>query len=215
MKFLLTLFIALVLSVELFAPSFVQAQGTLYVSNLGQTPNGSEAIGSDSWLAQVFSTGTNSGGYVLNSVQLLMGAASGSPSGFSVSIYGSLNPTNSLGNLSGPDPSAGGIFTYAASGLDLSPSTTYFVVVTAATPVAQGAYNWSAGTQYTFGGNQWEIAATYFSSSDGLTWTGHGRSDAFQMAIYATAVPEPSVAGLLGLGGLGFLWHRRKAKAAL
>lgn len=200
-----TIFTAIVMLTEFFAPSLVQAQGTLYVSNLGQTPTGSVAIGSNFWIAQVFVTGTNSGGYMLNSVQLLIDAASGNPSGFSASVYNfsGTGPGSNLGSLSGSDPSAGGVFSYTASGLTLSSSTVYFVVLTAATSVAQGAYNWSAGIQYTFGSNQWEIAPGYSSSSDGLTWTNYGRSDAFQLALYATPIPapEPSAEMLLGLGG--------------
>ena len=121
--------IVIVLTAGLFTSQTMQAQGTLYVSNLGQTSTGSESIGNDSWLAQIFRTGTKSGGYVLNSVQLLMDATSGSPGGFSVSIYSSLNPANKLGNLSGSDPSTGGVFTYTASDLILSPSTYYFTSI--------------------------------------------------------------------------------------
>ena len=80
-----------------------QAQGTLYFSSLGQTPTGSAAIGSDSWIAQGFGTGTNTGGYILNSVQLLMDGASGGPNGFAISIYtkSGNSPQNNLGNLVG------------------------------------------------------------------------------------------------------------------
>ena len=72
-----------------------------------------------------------------------MNTASGNPSGFNVSLYSSLSgePYNNLGNLVGSDPSVGGIFTYTANGLTLSPSTDYFIVLTAATPVAEGAYD--------------------------------------------------------------------------
>ncbi len=98
-----------------------QAQGTLYVSNLSQTPTGSASIGNDARIAQSIVTGTNPGGYSLNSIQLLMDTASGSPNGFTVSIYSSLNglPYQNLGNLVGSIPSSGGVFAYTASGLEL------------------------------------------------------------------------------------------------
>lgn len=214
MKFVSPVFIVIVLAAELFASSFVQAQGTLYVSNLGQTSTSSASIGSDSWIGQQIYTGTNTDGYDLNSVQLLMDAASGSPSGFTVSIYSdsSDEPGSSLGSLSGSDPSAGGIFTYTASGITLSPATDYFIVLTAATPVAQGAYVWSAANS-SQGSDLWAIDNAYYSSSDGSSWMAYaprGGGDAPQMAIYATAVPEPSTLALAGLGlaCLSF-WLRR------
>jgi hypothetical protein len=204
-----TMFITLVLTAELFAPSFVQAQGTLYVSNLGQTPAGSASIGSDSWIAQSFGIlATDPNTYILNSIQLLMNPASGNPNGFSVSIYSSLNPINNLGNLSGPDPSAGGVFTYTASGITLS-SGNYAVVVTAATPVAQGAYGWSAANGVTQDGT-WYINDGYSTSADGLSWTGHVRQNVFQLAIYATEVPEPATYALTGVGLAALSFWRRK-----
>ena len=209
-----TIFITMVLAAELFAPSFSQAQGTLYVSNLGQTPTGSAAIGSDAWIAQAFITGTNASGYLLDSIQLLMDAASGSPSGFNVSIYSSLSgqPQNNLGNLVGSDPLSGGIFNYTTSGLDLSSSTRFFVVVTAATPVAQGAYVWSGANGITyFGDQQWAFPDTYYSSPDGSSWTRYVRRNVFQMAIYATEVPEPATYVLAGLG-LACLRFRRRGR---
>ena len=208
-----TMFIAIVLAAELFAPPFIQAQGTLEVSNLGQTPTGSAFIGSDAWIAQEIVTGNDFGGYTLNSIQLLMNPASGSPGGFDVSIYSSIGykPYYNLGNLVGSDPSAGGIFTYTTSGITLSPLTDYFIVLTAATLVAQGTYDWSAANSSTLGINRWNINDVYFSSPDGSSWTGHARGDVFQMAIYATEAPEPATLALAGLGlaCLNF-WRRGK-----
>jgi hypothetical protein len=108
-----------------------------------------------------------------------MDAASGSPSGFNVSLYSYNNsnygPGSSLGSLSGSDPSAGGVFSYVASGLTLSPATDYFIVLTAATPVAQGAYVWSAANGFTQGSDQWAINDAYSSSPDGSSWTVNSR----------------------------------------
>ena len=208
--------------IGLFAPRLTAAQGALYVSNLGQTPTGSAAIGSDSWVAQTFITGGSLDGYFLNSVQLLMNGASGIPSGFAVSLYSKTgdphsattgdSPQGSLGSLSGLDPATGGVFTYATSGIMLSPSTFYFVVVTAATPVAEGSYNWSAATALTRG-NGFTIDNGYYSSANGSTWTGIDRQDVFQLGIYATAVPEPATLALAGLGlACLSVWKHRHGK---
>jgi hypothetical protein len=195
------------------------AQGTTYISNLGQTTIGSGHVASDSWLAQQFITGTNSTGYVLDSVQLLMGAGSGSPSGFTASIYSSPGngaPGSSLGSLSGSDPAAGGLLSYTASGLILSGSTYYFIVLTATTPMAQGAYEWSAADSFgriiTAPGDPWTIPDNYFSSANGSSWTFNPRQNIFQFAINGTSVPEPGVSALLAFGGFCFLCVLRKAK---
>lgn len=84
----------------------IEAQGTVYVSNIDETPTGTESISSDSWFAHVFSTGANPDGYALNAVQVRMDSSSGSPSGFEAFLYSSSarRPTESLGALTGPDP---------------------------------------------------------------------------------------------------------------
>ena len=210
-----TIIIAIVLTVEVFVAQLAPAQGTLYLSNLGQTPTGSLSIGSDSWIASSFFTGTNAGGYALNSVQLLMKAASGSPSGFDVSIYNLSSsspyvPQNSLGSLSGSsNPSAGGLFTYTASDITLLPSTSYFVLVTSSTPIAQGAYVLSAVFGNSNRGSDGGIIdGDYYSSPDGLNWQ-FSRSYTGQFAIYVTDVPEPSIISLFMLGSGVLIYVRR------
>ena len=189
------------------------AQGTISVSNLGQTPTGNAVVANDSWIAQAFVTGTNASGYILNSVQLLMDTASGNPNGFAVSIYSSqpaVAPGNNLVNLSGSDPSAGGVFTYTTSGFTLLPYTAYFVVVNAATSVAQGSYDWSAANGVTHGSDgRWIIEDFYYSSPNGSSWTETSGQDVFQLGIYVTPTPEPSSSLLLFLGGGVFIYVRR------
>ena len=216
------IFFIVVLASQALVAHVAPAQGTIYLSNLGETPVGSGAVGSDSWLAQPFVTGTNSTGYVLNSVQLLMNAATGSPSGFTASIYSfsGNGPGINLGSLSGSNPSAGGLFSFISSGVTLSRSTYYFVVVTATSPVAQGAYQWSAadsfGRFFVAPGDPWMIPDSFLTSADGSNWTAIPRMDIFQFAIdaNANAVPEPGVSGFLLAGSLCFLWFRRKGKSA-
>ena len=207
-------------------PQITPAQGTIYLSDLGQPSTGSHAVGSDSWLAAGIHTGTNSGGYVLNAIQLGMTGASGTPSGFTVMFYeavryasGALYPGSSLGTLAGStDPVTGGVFTYTASDLTLSPGTYYFVVLTAGTAVTDGAYEWNESAYPPSSSGGWDAYQAVFYSLDGvpLSWqpipSTVSRSIA-QFAIDATPVPEPGVLGLFGFGGLLLAWHRRKARA--
>jgi hypothetical protein len=117
-------------------------------------------------------------------------------------------PGSSLGSLSGLDPVAGGVFTYASSsGIMLLPSSSYFVVATAATPVSQGVYEWSGAGSYTSSAG-WAIDEDYARSTDGSSWTTAEGKIAFQMGISATAVPEPTILALAGLG-LACMRYRR------
>jgi len=218
-------------TVALLVPQFVQAQGTMtYLSNLDQASAGSVAVGSNSWVAVPFTAGTNPGGYVLDSIQLAMTDASGNPSGFTVYLYtavnggslGPLYPSFNFATLSGSlSPAIGGIFTYTpASNITLSANMPYFIVLTAGTAVADGAYDLSYTSANTFDSSEgWHIPGLntgVSTASDGTlshpAWNLVS-GDYAQFAIDATPVPEPGVLGLFGLGGLAFLWHRRNSKA--
>ncbi len=125
--------IIIVFAVALLAPQITQAQGTTtFLSNLGQTSAGSNPVSDNTWLAAGFQTGTNAGGYVINSVQLGMADASGSPTGVVVMIYTSVvdpgSIGSSLGTLTGTaNPSTAGTYIYSASSsLALSPQTQYY-----------------------------------------------------------------------------------------
>jgi hypothetical protein len=208
-----------VVAMGLLAPKTVWSQGTLYVSSLDQPSAGSAAVGSDSWLAAWFRTGSNPGGYVLDSVQLDMTPGTGDPSGFTVQLYtgvqinGAVLPGSSLATLTGSsEPVAASLYTYTASDLTLSSYSDYYIVLTAGTPVASGAYVWSFdnSTAVTSGG--WSGSDYLFSSSDGSSWNSHFEDP--QFSLTATAVPEPEPLYLLGLPGLLFFaWRRWRARA--
>jgi hypothetical protein len=209
-----------ILAFALLAPQIAEAQGTItYLSNLGQTASGSSSVGSDSWFAADFITGTNAGGYTLNSVQLAMTDASGNPSGFTVMLFGkgsqlgTVLPGSSLGSMSGSaSPTSAGTYTYTApANLELSPDTHYFVVLTAGTTVANDAFAWSDTSIASPGYNSyhWGGEVSFAQSSDGLNWNFTSGTYG-QFALNATAVPEPSSFFLISLGSGMFLLVRRK-----
>ena len=88
------------------------------------------------------------------------------------------------------------------------PVAYYYVVVTASTPVAQGAYNWSAASNPALGNNGWG-GGIYDYSTDGSTWD-YSRDHFFQFAVNATAVPEPSIVALFSLGSVALVWALRR-----
>ena len=214
--------IAILLIVTL-TPQFAQAQGTTYLSNLGQTSTGSIAVGNDLWRAVLFGTGNNASGYILNSVQLMMADASGNPNDFTVMLYASDsnpaggNPGNKLSTLNGSlNPTTSGIYPYTlVSSIPLLPLTEYYLVLTAGTPVANGAFDWSLAGTFSYNSNDgWGVGnyegsvGAVFSSSDGLSW--HPNQGNLQFAITATPVPEPSTwsFGFLGCGVLIYVCTR-------
>lgn len=209
---------AVVVLVFGLAAQIAQAQGTSYLSNLSQASTGSYAIGSDAWIAIAFTTGNNADGYALNSVQLAMTDASGNPSDFTVMIYTSAGvggplPGSSLGTLDGSlNPVPPGTYTYTDdSNIILSRNTFYFIVLTAGTTVANGAFDWSRASANSYnpsGGWSW---AGYFNSNNGSSWS-YAPSIFPQFAITATPVPEPSASWLLLLG-VGFFLFVRKHKS--
>ena len=192
-----------------------------YLSSLSQTSTGSPSVGNDSWLAATFGTGNNAGGYSLDSIQLGMADASGTPSGFTVMLYSAISggatlPGSCLGTLNGSlDPTTAGIYTFTpAASLTLSPHTGYFIVLTGGTTVVNGAYSWSESTFPPSSSDNWSANNFVLHSSNGTSgWSPTPYLGIAQFAINATPIPEPGVLGLFGFGGLAFLWHRRKAKA--
>ncbi len=197
----------------IWLPQLSPAQGTIYLSNMGQPQTSNGVVASDSWIAQRFQTGPDLNGYTLNSVQLLMAQASGGASGFSATLYTSVNglPGTMLAGFSGLDPSMPGIYTYAASSISLSPSTAYYVVFTAATPMAQGSYHWNRASSASYiASDGWSLAPFSVGSADGSDWLVY-RLSLHQFAVDATAVPEPATTALmsLGLAALSF-WRCRK-----
>jgi hypothetical protein len=204
----------IILAVALLPPQVIQAQGTMvYVSNLAQLQAGSLAAGSDSWVGNEFSIGSNPGGYVLDSVQLAMANASGNPGGFTVLLYGTRAGGEAYYGSGGSDtvtpligsnnPSTAGIYTYAPpASLMLSQNYFYSIVINASTTVATGSYNWieADGPLNLSGG--WSSSHALACSSDGLSWSNSfGSSGVYpEFAVNATAVPEPGVLGLFSVG---------------
>jgi len=185
------------------------AQGSTFLSSIGGSPLGNRSIGIDSWWGQDFKTGTNSLGYNLNSIDLLMSSASGVPNGFRLSLELGFVHTP-LGILTGATPTTAGVYSFSGSGLHLEPATSYFLVATAISSTNEGAFKWSYTTQPART-NDWVMNSRYHSF-DGVNWLIDDRSTSFQFAINATAVPEPTSLALLGIGG-SFLFTRLARKS--
>lgn len=206
----------------LLVPQTARSQGTLYVSSLDLPSAGSVTVASDSWIGEGFNTGNNPSGYILDSIELDMTSATGDPSGFTVQLYtsqsinGGYYPGSSIATLTGSsDPATAGLYTYIDSGLTMSSSTLYFIVLTSETPIASGTYALSYETTSPANSTGGFAEGILCESSAGTSWgsatPGGGIA---QMELTATAVPEPAPLILMGLPGvLFFAWRRWRARA--
>ena len=195
-------------------PSTANAQGITYLSHLGSSADTGIFVQSDQWWAISFETGTAAEGYSLDSMQLRIAGIAGSPSGFQLSVYNNNGgvPGNSLELLSGSDPTGAGVFTFAASDITLSASTVYWAVTKSSDSSLSGnSFYWAFDPNSSTSMDGWSLSTTgdYNSQDNGSTWSNDGGSP-FTLAINATAVPEPEIYSLLGLGLFAMFLRRRK-----
>jgi hypothetical protein len=197
---------------EFVATPTVEAQGTVFVSNLGSTNLVFVGLGANYWMAQPFVTGPTNTDYILNSIQLLMlvtGPSSGT--NLQVSLYSNNGgePGNSLAPLNGSDPTSSGLCTYTTSGVTLAPSTTYWILISSGL-VQYGFPVFLAGASQTtnyVSSAGWALDAPMYST-DLTNWQA-APYNAAQISISGT-VPEPPVCVFIGSGLAWFLLRRRK-----
>ena len=219
MKFKSTMVISTVILALLFgALPAAHAQGTTYISNLEANSLSGISIASNAWVAQSFVTGANTRGYALDSVQLGMGPATGTPTGFSVSLFANNitrnEPSSLIEILTGSsNPVLAGIFNYTSTGQTMLPSTKYWIVTKAQSSQIGGAFNVSLASyfDYTSADNWWTDRFVQTSSGNS-NWVFSQLGFDIHFAINATTVPEPSFLVLLGMGG-SFLFTRLARKS--
>ena len=160
---------------------------------VGNTSAVNHAAGSSTAdLAQAFTTGPNSGGYKLTSVEILLGAVIGPSVTYDVSINtnSSGEPGTSLGSLTGTALTAGTLNEFTTTGIDLDASTTYFVVFAPSANGASPAVTYS-NSEDSGSADGWSIA----NDSLGRTrnpvgaWVAVGGS--LQIRINGHVVPTP------------------------
>ena len=130
----------LVLAASLLACTAGAANGDEVVSNLDQADGGSTSLKQFDQ-AQAFTTGSNSNGYTLTSVEIDFDMSRlgvwGADSVLTVGIWtdGSGSPGSSLGSLtSSTSGLSSGIHEFTTSGIDLDANTQYFIVVDVTDP---------------------------------------------------------------------------------
>ncbi len=178
-------FLALMLAVAaLFAllvggteNAFAQQQSQTLVSNLGQSDGTSTGLNFDH--AQAFTTGSESAGYTLNSVDVVVSLNSDSAlsSKLTATIHSDLGTV--IGTLTTPAlPTTNSnqtvTFTAPGDGIDLAPNTQYWVVIDT-TGVSQGVANFritASDAEDSGAASGWSIAADHTRSTAGIAPDG-------------------------------------------
>ena len=165
-------------------PLQAQAQSKILVSNVGQFGQGSGSL-IDFDQAQAFTTGSNSAGYTLTSVEIDIGTTLENAPAFTVSVHSNSSgaPGASLGTLSNPASlSRDGVYAFTTRGIALAASTTYFVVVDRVSAVLAGAQlyinNTNSDAQDPGRASGWSIGndSLYRDWDSSGSWTSFGDS---------------------------------------
>ena len=172
------------------------AQAAVLVSNIGQT-DGSGGNLSSFDHAQAFTTGSNTGGYSLTSVEIEFGTINSVTATVSVSIWSESGgrPNSSVGTLSAQTLSQTSAdfvheFTKSGAGIQLAASTTYFVHIGVGGTGTGNLQNTASDDQDSGGAANWTIADDSLyravGSAANAAWTTFGESK--KIRINGTAV---------------------------
>ena len=175
------------------APAAAQTAITL-VSNTGQSFD--RNIGNGRYYAQAFTTGNNSGGYTLSSVDIISGDAQGDDATVSVcTVDGGGYPTSTCTALTVPGSFTAGTLTFTASpGMTLAKNTTYTVLIGSPGGEILALSTTTSDGEDTGGATGWSIADDHRLTSSSDIWgtTTSGRS--FQITIKGTATSSTNTA---------------------
>ena len=189
----------------LFLPA---THGGVVISNLGETPLLDATVDNNFSIGQSFLAGST---VTLDGVTLRL-TLNPVSAGLAISLYANSvgspasSPLASMSFHSGPSGGAAGLYSYdAPANLTLTSGSTYWVVATAAAPLA--TWNSTRSINQT-GTSGWSIADDHKERGFGGAW--QQGSDSLFLSLDATPVPEPeAIAWACGVGLLGFAgWHR-------
>jgi hypothetical protein len=201
------------------------------LSTIG-TSKGFQSVEQSEWVAQPFVTGSNSAGYTLTSVSLVLNVAKQPAGGggddggptygpLVVSIYsssgsgvGTLLTAGQLGGASNPSTGTDVWTPTSGSTLLLAPSTEYWLV--ASTNATALEYVWGVAANQGSGDIGWTIPGGYdLSSNQGATWSSTSNDTLFSVNAADITAPEPGtwkcLLAAFAFAGL-FRFVRRRAR---
>ena len=185
----------------------------LSVGNLTETASANQPARLD-WsgsartnLANSFTTGDHSTGYTLTALTVDFGATTGSPGALSVEVWsdGSGRPGALQTTLSGANPSSAGQYSYGcAQDCDVSPGTSYWLVMYTASGSATALYDttWTASDGQTNAPSDagWSIgdAASSATGASPSTWSAVSPAESVRFSVSANARPALVVSNVRG-----------------
>ena len=177
-------------------PAAAQAQTVAYVGNVDQRATSTSAyITSPLARAQMFSTGSRSGGYPFQDVVLRLGNIGTGTLTVTIreSTTENLPSSNILYRLTNPASLVSGLNTFTAPpGATLQPRTSYFIVAQSS---RGNAASWSRTRNIDDvdegGAAGWAISFPYLTERLNGTWWEEDRNSAFMARIRGEALPPP------------------------
>jgi hypothetical protein len=168
--------------------------------------------GDQAYTGNSFTTGSNAGGYTINSITLLFGNSYNTTGTFTLYLCPEIEeavPDKASGlNIGEISSAINSQKTFTISGgFDATPDTTYWIV---GTSDVEG-FSWVASSNLTVVGEAgWSFGTTAYINSDDYSIGGTPGTPTTQMfSINAEAIPEPATMGLISLIGIATLATKR------
>ena len=159
------------------------------VSNLSETSTqGSPSTSGGAWLANAFTTGSNTNGYTVVSATAPISPGGGGSNVtlriFTNNTHAGNTPGTLLATLTNTGDTAGSYtFSCSGSGCDLAASTSYFLVLSS---TSGWTYRWASTASDNDTGGGWSIGNVYKASLDsGTSWANDVNGNATKFAIAA------------------------------
>ncbi len=178
----------------------VRSHAATLVSNLSESVFGSQTVFSAQWIATAFTTGSNAGGYSLESIAAKFALATGTPSNFSMLLAqeDSGNPGATIETLTGSQPTTGGNKTFTSTGTNLDADTKYWVILSSTDSAPDTFHARTTTVDNQTSSDGWVIGNTGRKSTDsGVSWSNLSGGLTGFLRVNATPVPEPHEYALL------------------
>ena len=180
---------ALQFAVRILATGEVPVSPVSLISNVGQGQDDDTSFSGE--VAQRFTTGSNSTGYTLTSVEIVSEDDQGDDASVSLcTVDGSGFPTSTCTALTAPDSFAAGTLAFTApSNTTLDASTTYTLLFTSPGGEVLRLDGTNSNNEDSGGATGWSIANDFDLKSGGVSWITTSTGEALRITVKGAANP--------------------------